>query len=558
MKTINLCWWGTETPIPLWNLGECRGFQPDRPEVLSRLYAWLAQSQADFVLFWWSGFPLPAESYWQNLVQEELDLAHAGLKLGVGEFWPDLQMVMQDWSMINLPKGVSGNSWRVNWRAFLVRRDLWLKMGGLDQAFVSLDAAVLVFGYRCLRLGARVEYRPEMLADRAQITLPEPAIGDMYVFLLRTYGSLWGRYVLARRLVSFWCWRAELKAWREAVRRVAAIPEPSKSPVWYEPDPPDLPRSRNTPVTVIIPTLGRYPYLPGALMSLRNQTVQPREVIVVDQNPPEQRQPQTYKGYEDLHLRVIWQDERGQSLARNTGLAAVTCPYVLLFDDDSIAYDDLIEAHLRVVVSNQSRISTGVSYPPSSNEFQLPPQFQYFRLAQTFDTGNSLLPITAARQLGGLDRNYDFGPGTDVDFGTRLYLAGLRIIHNPQARRIHFKAPVGGLRLHSVVKYNTDQGLLHPFPPVTQTYYGQRYLTGFQRRERALLQFVTSKFPRELRSRQGQTTEKWAAFAVFVIGFLLLPLKYYLASRKARVLIKQGARLATFEPTSGSSVRGES
>src|SRR5207249_3985373 len=156
--------------------------------------------------------------------------------------------------------------------------------------------------------------------------------------------------------------------------------------------------------------------------------------------PSEVRQPESYLGYDDLNLRIIWQDEQGQSLARNTGLAAATSPYVFLLDDDSVAYDDLIEAHLRYVVNGRFQISTGVAYPPPPNEYQLPARFRYPRVAQTFDTGNSLLSLVTAKQLGGLDRNYDYGPGTDLDFGTRLYLVGQRIVHNPEAVRIHFKA----------------------------------------------------------------------------------------------------------------------
>lgn len=249
-----------------------------------------------------------------------------------------------------------------------------------------------------------------------------------------------------------------------------------------------------------------------------------------------------------MHLQVIWQDEQGQSLARNTGLAAASQPYVFLFDDDSIADPHLIAAHLQLVLNGRCHVSTGVAFPPPPSTYQLPAQYRHTRIAQTFDTGNSLLSLDLARKMGGLDRNYDFGPGTDSDFGTRLYLAGYRIAHNPQARRIHFKAPIGGLRTHGARKYNTDTDLWQPFPPVTQSYYGLRYLNRQQQFERTWLSFFTSKFPPELRQSRGPLVPKLKAAIYFGLAFLLLPLKWLRSHKQARQLLQQGVRLAEFAP----------
>ncbi|HEX2205698.1 MAG TPA: glycosyltransferase family 2 protein, partial [Longimicrobium sp.] len=323
---------------------------------------------------------------------------------------------------------------------------------------------------------------------------------------------------------------------------------PRRAPVWYEPAPPEV---RRAEVSVVIPTLGRYPYLPAALESLRAQTVRPREVVVVDQNPAEERRPEVYEGWDDLGLRVVWQDERGQSLARNTALAAVSHPYVFFFDDDSVAAPDLVERHLRVVLAGRFDVSTGVSYPPPPTDYRLPEGFAHPRVAQTLDTGNCLMPTALARAMGGLDRNYDFGPGTDADLGTRLYLAGRRIAHTPDAVRVHFKAPMGGLRVHGAHKTNTDAALLAPFPPVTQSYFGLRYLSPRQQRERMLLAFVTSKLARP--ARRGRPAARAAALLRVALWGLLLPLKWRRSRSRARALLRAGVRLAEFPPAPGEA-----
>jgi GT2 family glycosyltransferase len=459
---------------------------------------------------------------------------------------PNLRLVKLDWSMLAAPADRVSTSWRIGLDACLIRRDLLQRVGGIDPAFTSLAVAGLDLGLRFLKYGGVVEHRPELCTGITGTFVPSPPREDLYTFLIRHHGDRWARYVRIRRVLAGAAPWHEASALRRARSATAAHPAPRTELLWSMPQASAREELAQVPVSVIIPTLGRYPYLPEALESLRRQTVRPREVVVVDQNPPEARQPEVYQGYEDLGLRVIWQDERGQSLARNTAFAAVVHPYVFLFDDDSVAQEDLIETHLRAVLDGRFDVSTGVAYPPPPSDYRLPPDFTYPRLSQTFDTGNALVPLRIIREMGGLDRNYDFGPGTDTDFGTRLYLAGYRILHNPAAVRIHYKAPMGGLRVHGAHKYNTDAGLLEPFPPITQTYYASRYFDPRARRERVLLQYFTSQFPPQLRRADATGRARLRALAGFAAGGILLPLKWMRSRRRAAPLLERGPRLADF------------
>jgi glycosyltransferase involved in cell wall biosynthesis len=534
--------------LPTWSLGDIHVLPGSLDQANAFLQQFLNRSAADFVLLWGVAAPLPSPDHLVRLIESGGDVCHSGLSLGAGTVFRELNFFMHNWSMINAPADLSSTSWRLTLDACLIRRTLFQHVGGFDTAFISRVGAGLEFGLRCLKFGAIIEHHPDLLLDTGSIMVGEPPLQDLYVFILRHYRSVWARYVAVRRALRPWRCIVEYRNLNDAMTVCAVTPAPAEcvTPFWRAWSAPNVAMGTSASVSVIIPTLGRYQYLPDALASLRRQTIRPSEVIIVDQNSTDQRRPEIYADYADLNLRVIWQDQRGQSLARNTGLAAARGTYVFLFDDDSIARDDLIEVHLQQVVGQRVQVSTGVSYPPPPSNYELAPNFRYPRLSQTFDTGNSLLPTELARRVGGFDRNYDFGPGTDSDFGTRLYLAGERIVHNPAAIRIHFKAPSGGLRVHGSFKYNTDLGLLKPFPPITQSYYSLRYLNRQQRREWDFLRFMTSKLPPELRRNQHLITQV-NGIAKFAANLLLLPIKLWRSHTKARKLLNNGVRLASFD-----------
>ena len=544
--SIDLLRWSTPdasaAPRATWAHGDVGGLGPSWRVGSDQLSRWARASNAEYGLLWSGSEPPPSPEVLTALVASDLDVAHAGLVEGLDKAMPDLDMVVADWSMINASASSPSSSWRVGLGACLVRRSVWSNLGGLDAAYQTFAGAGLDWGRRCLNNGALVEHRPELAHGSLPTFLESPDDAcDLYTYLLRHHGLKWARYVAVRRGLRSGL--EERRLLNRARAYVAAVPAPGAVHAW-RPLPSDIDsKVRAADVSVIIPTLGRYPYLPDALESLRRQTVRPREVVVVDQNYPEARQPATYEGYEDLNLRVVWQDERGQSLARNTALAQVTSTYVFMFDDDSIAHDDLIEQHLRVVLAGRFDVSTGVAFPPPPTTYQLPKAFVQPRVAQTFDSGNSLLKTALVFEMGGFDRNYDLGPGTDTDFGTRLYLAGKRIAHNPSAVRIHFKAPTGGLRVHGSHKYNTDAALLGPFPPPTQSYYATRYLDGKQRFERTLLQFATSKVSPDARKGDPRAVMRLA------LTSLLLPIKWWKSDRRARALLEKGVRADLLSPT---------
>ncbi len=103
-----------------------------------------------------------------------------------------------------------------------------------------------------------------------------------------------------------------------------------------------------TELTVIIPTYNRAGRLRACLDALARQTVEPGvfEVVVVDDGSTDGT-PEMVEGLEFPHpLRVLRREHGGSAPARNAGVEAAASPLCLSLDDDIVADEGLIAAHL--------------------------------------------------------------------------------------------------------------------------------------------------------------------------------------------------------------------
>lgn len=95
-------------------------------------------------------------------------------------------------------------------------------------------------------------------------------------------------------------------------------------------------------ISVILPVYGVEKFLPECLASLDAQTLQPLEVILVDDGSPDQSG-ELCEAWARQHslgpaVRVIHQENRGLSGARNTGIRAAKGEYLAFIDpDDTVA-----------------------------------------------------------------------------------------------------------------------------------------------------------------------------------------------------------------------------
>ena len=105
-----------------------------------------------------------------------------------------------------------------------------------------------------------------------------------------------------------------------------------------------------TTVSVIIPTYNRREILARALDSVLGQTHQPHEVWVVDDGSTDGTAQMLAADYPDV--RVIMQENRGVSAARNAGISACSGQWIALLDSDDSWLPTKLERQLDAISAN--------------------------------------------------------------------------------------------------------------------------------------------------------------------------------------------------------------
>ena len=86
-------------------------------------------------------------------------------------------------------------------------------------------------------------------------------------------------------------------------------------------------------IAVIIPAYNQSQYLGQAIQSVLEQTFKDWEAIVVDDGSSDETR-SVALSYPDARLHYVYQENRGLSAARNTGIRNTTAPYLSFLDSD--------------------------------------------------------------------------------------------------------------------------------------------------------------------------------------------------------------------------------
>ena len=107
----------------------------------------------------------------------------------------------------------------------------------------------------------------------------------------------------------------------------------------------------NIPISVIIPHYNRPNRLERALASVRSQTIQPAEIVLVDDfSKPECRA--ELRRFE-REAKIVWLSENtGSANARNEGVRACQCDTVAFLDDDDEWLQEKLEKQWAVLDAN--------------------------------------------------------------------------------------------------------------------------------------------------------------------------------------------------------------
>jgi glycosyltransferase involved in cell wall biosynthesis len=194
------------------------------------------------------------------------------------------------------------------------------------------------------------------------------------------------------------------------------------SPLTFHLSPDDL-------VSVIIPTYNRENYLAMAVVSVLSQTYKNIELIIVDDGSTVDNRSVLEKFSGDNRIRYIYQENKGISSARNTGIINARGKYLMMLDDDDLYLPFAVEKLLTFIKRQPENVKLvyGDSlYFNDKKMYHIEPKLNskpelFFQLMaeNIFTTpGEAIMETQAVIDAGLFDLNYV--SAEDYEFLTRM------------------------------------------------------------------------------------------------------------------------------------------
>lgn len=216
-------------------------------------------------------------------------------------------------------------------------------------------------------------------------------------------------------------------------------------------------------IDVIIPTIGRKQYLYDVLKDLANQTLLPKNVIIIEQNPDigskselDYLQNQSWP----FLIKHTFTNKTGACNARNLALQQIESDWIFMADDDIRFEKDILENALKEMFKYGVNAATLSCLRKGDKENRICTS-QW----QTFGTASSIVSRQIAKQLY-FDVAYEHGFGEDGDYGMQIRNLGEDIAYLPNCTLIHLKAPIGGFRTKVIQPWQDEQIQPKPSPTI--------------------------------------------------------------------------------------------
>ena len=217
-----------------------------------------------------------------------------------------------------------------------------------------------------------------------------------------------------------------------------------------------------TEVDVIIPTLGRKHYLKKVLDCFAKQTLLPRRIILVEQDPTGKNKSELnyIKNSWPFKIEHIVINKLGACNARNVALEKVTSNWVFFADDDIEFSANLLSKAFENINKYRANAAT-ISCLQRGETESIKEVMQW----SSFGTNASFVKSEVAKKCK-FGMEYEFGYGEDADFGMQLRNLGVDVLYIPFAKMIHLKAPVGGFRNKINRDWDFDKNYPKPSPTI--------------------------------------------------------------------------------------------
>ena len=217
-----------------------------------------------------------------------------------------------------------------------------------------------------------------------------------------------------------------------------------------------------TTIDVIIPTIGRKQYLYDVLKDLAKQSLVPKNIIIVEQNPNKSSiSDLSYLTKQDWPFKIkhSFIHKTGVCNARNIALEQIESEWVFLADDD-IRFENnfLINCFKNVKEYKQKAITLACLRLNDTPRKGKPFQWEVFGSGCSFVNKSILEKIKFNIQ-------YEFGFGEDAEFGMQIRNTGTDVIFFNSPSLLHLKATIGGFRYKHVNPWDAE--IIKPKPSPT-------------------------------------------------------------------------------------------
>ncbi|MGV0024089.1 glycosyltransferase family 2 protein [Phormidesmis priestleyi] len=245
--------------------------------------------------------------------------------------------------------------------------------------------------------------------------------------------------------------------------------------------------SVSTKISVVIPTVDRAKSICDAIEKIFAGTVQPYEVIVVDQSKNDLTQNALSQFIQSGKVLYLKDEGSGASRSRNIGWRKASGEIIAFTDDDAQVDLQWLESIQRTFA--QPDLNIGVlggkiipSYEQKNANWSIPKKWEY--LLPAYDQGDQLslyqaknLPAgvnysvyrSVLEKFSGFDEN--LGPnvdrgiqiyGEDAEFALRLQQSGFDIVYNPNCI-VHHPVPLSRQTQNFLEKRLISEGATYIF-----------------------------------------------------------------------------------------------
>ncbi|MEM7383922.1 MAG: glycosyltransferase, partial [Verrucomicrobiota bacterium] len=237
---------------------------------------------------------------------------------------------------------------------------------------------------------------------------------------------------------------AEVEDWAFGLVRKDRTEKPAAVALgrWLQQTPPPLigePSDKRPLVSVVVCSRNGHGFLPACLKSLRDQDFPELEILLIDDGS---EPPLESLGADSEDVRVIRQEHRGLSVARNRGFAEARGEIIAYTDDDCVADREWVTRLVLALSNHRWDAVGGPNIPPPTTDpikrsLGLAPGNPVQVLlsdeeAEHLPGCNFAVTRAAFSALGGFAERY-WTAGDDVDFCWRLRDAGFQIGYAPTA-----------------------------------------------------------------------------------------------------------------------------